>query len=97
MAASQSGLCGPCPSHKNRRGERLKGVVKFFSRSRAGNAPAYGFIESDGRPDTYVNAHILDRNGVTDLFAGDEVSFTVRQNKRGKVEIDTLEVVEVTS
>jgi cold shock CspA family protein len=75
--------------------EKLRGVVKFYSKSRAGGRAAFGFVGRDAGEDVYFNAAILARNGVTDLYAGYTVEFSIRENSRGKPEIDQIELIEV--
>jgi cold shock CspA family protein len=69
--------------------EQYEGEVKFFSKPR-GAAASFGFVSTFGRTDTYFNEHILDRNGISDLRTGDAVVFTIRENSRGKPEVDKI-------
>ncbi|MGI9414157.1 MAG: cold-shock protein [Hyphomicrobiales bacterium] len=59
---------------------RVNGTVKFFNHSRG-----FGFIApKDGGKDVFVHASALERSGVPSVDEGDEVSFEVEDDPRGR-------------
>lgn len=59
---------------------RVNGTVKFFNHSRG-----FGFIApKDGGKDVFVHASALEKSGVPSVDEGDEVSFEVEDDPRGR-------------
>ena len=58
----------------------MAGTVKFFNAARG-----YGFIQpSDGGRDVFVHVTAVERAGLTALNEGQQLSFDVEPDKKGK-------------
>ena len=59
---------------------RVTGTVKFYNSSKG-----FGFIQpSDGSKDVFVHATALERAGIRTLNEGDNVSFELDDDRRGR-------------
>jgi CspA family cold shock protein len=59
---------------------RIKGTVKFFN-----TAKGFGFISpEDGSKDVFVHATAIEASGLRTLNEGDQVTFTVEDDRRGR-------------
>lgn len=59
---------------------RITGIVKFYNTARG-----FGFIAPhDGQKDVFVHATALERAGIHALNEGDQVSFVLEDDRRGR-------------
>ncbi|ODA68970.1 Cold shock-like protein CspC [Methyloligella halotolerans] len=59
---------------------RINGTVKFFNHSRG-----FGFIAPEGgEKDVFVHASALERSGVPAIDEGDNVTFEIEDDPRGR-------------
>ncbi|MFD0987697.1 cold-shock protein [Methyloligella solikamskensis] len=59
---------------------RINGTVKFFNHSRG-----FGFIAPEGgEKDVFVHASALERSGVPSIDEGDNVTFEIEDDTRGR-------------
>ncbi len=59
---------------------RVNGTVKFFNATKG-----YGFIApEDGSKDVFVHVSALERSGLPPLNEGDNVSFVIEDDPRGR-------------
>jgi CspA family cold shock protein len=59
---------------------RLNGTVKFFNHARG-----FGFIApEDGSKDVFVHASALEKSSVGSIDEGDNVSFVIEDDPRGR-------------
>ena len=58
--------------------ERIKGTVKWFSRTKG-----YGFIAQPEGPDVFVHYSTIVGEGFKNLDEGQEVEFTVQEGPKG--------------
>ncbi|MBB4631583.1 cold-shock protein [Sphingosinicella soli] len=70
-------------------GERIEGTVKFFNTMKG-----FGFISrGDGKQDAFVHISALERAGLTSLAEGQQVSFELARDRRGKVAAGNIELL----
>ena len=64
------------------------GIVKFYNSSRG-----FGFIApADGGSDVFVHATALERDGISHLTEGQNVTFSTEVDRRsGKTAVNTIE------
>jgi len=68
--------------------KKITGVVKFYSSSKG-----FGFVTLDGdQKDIFVHVTSLNRCGLADIQAGDRVSVTTKDGRKGP-EVDTISIV----
>jgi CspA family cold shock protein len=59
---------------------RISGTVKFFN-----TAKGFGFIQpQDGSKDVFVHASALERAGIHSLNEGDQVTFVLEDDRKGR-------------
>ena len=59
---------------------RVNGTVKFFNHARG-----FGFIApSDGGKDVFVHATSLEKSGLSSIDEGDNLSFEIEDDPRGR-------------
>ncbi len=70
-------------------GERIEGTVKFFNTMKG-----FGFISrGDGQQDAFVHVTALERAGLSSLAEGQQVSFELARDRRGKVAASNIELL----
>jgi CspA family cold shock protein len=66
------------------------GSVKWFNTQKG-----FGFIAPDGGDkDVFVHVSALERSGVSFLHEGQKVEFEVGRDRKGRVAVETLKVVD---
>lgn len=59
---------------------RIKGKVKFFNHTRG-----FGFVApEDGSKDVFLHASALERSGIPAVGEGDEITFEIEDDRRGR-------------
>ena len=67
--------------------ERITGKVKWFDPSKG-----YGYIDAGTGEDVFVYYESIVGNGFRNLFAGDQVEFSITRKPRGPVALDVTRV-----
>lgn len=63
--------------------ERITGTVKWFDA-----AKGYGYIEAGIGEEVFVHYQAIVSNGLKNLWAGDQVEFSINRRPRGPVALE---------
>ena len=66
---------------------RQKGICKFWNLERG-----FGFLKSEGHPDTFVHVSEILKSGYSELHVNDAVSFEVIPGAKGPMAVDVMRI-----